>query len=168
MSNIIWGLLLILIGTEILIKSVFGIDTPFIKIAFGIFLVYLGISFITDIGKNTKQKTFKFSDKYIIEKNIECDYRTLFGDSTIDLSHSNLTTHKKISIDTLFGSTTVIINPDIPTKIIVDSRFANAHLPNSSTITFGKYTYTNGNCNEKAHLEIHAKVIFGNLSIKNS
>ncbi|MEX0940782.1 MAG: hypothetical protein WDZ41_05465 [Candidatus Babeliales bacterium] len=50
-SGFFWGAFLILLGSSIIIKAIFGIDLPIIRPLIAVFLIYLGISIILSPSK---------------------------------------------------------------------------------------------------------------------
>lgn len=56
------------------------------------------------------------------------------------------------------------INPQLPTKIVVNSAFSEAKMPDGNIVSFGKYTYKSPNFKEEEnHLFIQANVVFAGL-----
>ena len=166
MSSLIWGILLILLGAELIIKGAFGIHIPVFRIAFGLFLIYAGITFLTNIGTaRAGKKVIFFGKKTLTVAQPHNKYQIVFGEGVIDLSGITVTEPTHVEISTVFGSGIVKINPEIPTRIIAEAVFANAELPDNTQISFGRYTYTTGPAGQKPLLEIRAKVTFGSLII---
>lgn len=61
-SGLFWGLILVLLGLSVILKSVFHINIPLIKILLAILLIYWGITLL--IGKTSHS-----SDDMIMFKN---------------------------------------------------------------------------------------------------
>ncbi len=56
----------------------------------------------------------------------------------------------------------------MPAKIIVNSVFAGARMPDGNTIAFGQYTYKSDSLKEDtSFLQVQANVVFGGLQIIN-
>lgn len=164
MSNIFWGALLVLIGLEIIVKSTLGINIPILRVAFGLFLIYAGIHFISGLGY--KKKTIAFSKATFTAREQDENYQVMFGESTFNFFDAHLHNNRKIAVNTLFGSTTIIINQNIPTKITVDTSFGTTNLPDSTQLTHGSYVFNSGPSDQEPLLEIHARVSFGSLTIE--
>jgi len=53
-SAVFWGVLIIIFGLSIILKEVFHINFPFLRVIFGIFLIFWGIKVIS--GSSWKNK----------------------------------------------------------------------------------------------------------------
>lgn len=162
------GSLLVLIGLSMVIKTIFGITIPLMRPLLGGFLVYVGLNIIMDpFSKRPKKINVTFGNKQLSLIKPEENVSTAFGTSVIDLSHMTLEqTGQNLEINTAFGTTTVILNPDIPVKVIVSASFGCATLPDGSMISFGKSAYQSENTKEETPFIINARVMFGSLAIK--
>lgn len=165
MNSFVWGVLLVLIGIELIFKSIFGISLPIFRIACGLFLIYLGSTFLTNSSHN-KAHTIRFEKKTVHEIEIKQNYHVAFSQAYIDLSHARITQPIHTTITTTFGSTELILDENIPTRVTVHASFGNADLPDQTQLTFGTHTFEFSNPEEKPYLEIYAYVTFGSLSIK--
>jgi hypothetical protein len=170
MNSLIWGILLVLIGMELIFKAIFGINIPIFRIAFGLFLIYLGTTFLTDSNKSThhahKKGIIRFEKKIINETDIKHNYQVIFGEAFINLADADITKPTHVTVSTQFGSTTLVLNENVPTRITTHASFGNAELPDSTQLTFGSHSFTLGDPEERSQLEIDAHVTFGNLIIK--
>jgi len=70
-----------------------------------------------------------------------------------------------IEIDTIMGASIIILNPEIPTKIMVNTAFSSAQLPDDTIISFGSYVYRHIPSTTPL-LEIRLKVVFGSAIIR--
>jgi hypothetical protein len=71
-----------------------------------------------------------------------------------------------VRVNTVFGSGTIKINPDVPTLIEINSAFAGSRLPDGNAIAFGKYVYKNKSYSDTVkNLKVDASVVFGSLDI---
>lgn len=167
-SGVFWGVLLILLGASILVKVLFNITIPILRIAFALLLVYLGIKILTGGPLFRKGKCSVWFGESKIEATSSSEkYDIVFGKGVIDLSKISLTGGSiKAEINTVFGAGIVKINPELPTQIIVNSAFSGAKMPDGNVISFGKYTYKSANFKpEENHLFIEANVVFGGLEV---
>jgi hypothetical protein len=166
-SNFIWGSLLIVIGVSLLLKAFFGISLPIMRVAIGVFLLYLGLTFLVPtktIGHETK--AIIFNKKYIHADLFEDHaYSVIFGEGTIDLSELDKPTH--VQIKSSYSSTTVILDPNIPTKVIIDSMFSNVSLPDETITSFGHYSYKNMDKTVQPLLVVRVKALFSKVIVKN-
>ena len=46
-SEVFWGIFLIIIGLIIVVKVVFGINIPLMRIILALLLIYIGVSYLT-------------------------------------------------------------------------------------------------------------------------
>ena len=187
------GTLLILLGASYILGILFGVNIPVFRILAGLVLLYLGIQIITGFPKRscTWHCWSSYSGKeqcyssFMGDTDISLDnetirggkslsqYRTVFGKTTIDLSHITIDEIKAtgepciVNIDTVFGKTELTINRTIPTRIIAKSAFGKVSLPDETSITFGTYTY-NSHHNEPALMIIQTSTVFGETEIKSN
>lgn len=167
-SGVFWGVIIVLIGLSILLNVVFGIRVPFFRIAFALFLIWLGITLLTGrtFWSREKNKAI-FEEKRIDSITPHSKYDIVFAKGVVDLSKVTLEDKiYKVEVNTVFGSGTIEIDPTLPTKIIVNSVFAGASMPDGNTIAFGQYTYKSDSLKEdKNYLLVKANVVFGGLQI---
>ena len=174
--TILWGILLILLGTGLILNLVFHLNIPVFKLMIGLFIVYIGIRII--IGRNIHccgshnhrhdvifgESNFNsFDDWQQNEKNV------IFGSAVIDLSKMTLDENKikHIKINTVFGGTKLKLRKDMPVKIKIDAAFAGSELPGGNQVPFGTSNYSNIDASRTTgYLEIEASVVFGGLKIE--
>jgi len=168
------GVFLLLLGLSIIIRILFKIDVPLVRITFACFLIYMGIRMITGMGCGNSRhhifSTFMNPSKLneSTDSHGEKSYSTVFGKSRIDLTarpggsdekSSSLPRH--IEIHSVFGETTVLINPKIATRIKATSVFGIAEMPDGSSVPFGTLFYkTQPQANETL-IEIEGNSVFG-------
>jgi predicted membrane protein len=167
-SEVFWGVFLILIGLVIVIRVIFGIHIPLFKIAFSLFLIYLGVSVLVG-GSRLKRSdnTVIFNDASFENVKPYANYDIVFGRSTIDLTKVELADKiTRVKVNTVFGSSVVKINPELPVIVKVTSAFAAARFPDGNQIALGNYIYKTGKFStQKNFLEIEANVVFGEMDI---
>ena len=171
-SEVFWGVLLIVLGVSFIIKVVFNVNIPVFRIFFAFFFIFLGIRFLIGGGFDFERSsnTVIFNDSQITVTKPSNEYNVIFGRGTFDLSEITLTKKvTKVAVNTIFGGGIIKLNPEIPTKIEVDSVFAEARMPDqNSNFPFGSHTFTTENFDENQdYLLIKASVIFGGLEIFN-
>jgi predicted membrane protein len=166
--GIFFGILLILVGVAIIIRILFGIDIPVLKILIALIFLYIGIRLLTgdfslknlQSGENAiifGETTFKgFPDNQ--------EYTILFGSARIDLSgEDNPKELKKLEINTIFGSSELILKKSLPFHVQADAAFASARLPENKDTAFGKIKYQNAS--KEVLLDIDAHVVFGEFKV---
>jgi hypothetical protein len=169
-SEIFWGSILIIFGLSVLIKAIFGIDLPLIRIIFGGLLIYLGISMVTSwnnyshFGKNSR--TIWFSNISTASDSIKSEYRVSFSSIRIDLRPVPVDQlPSKIFIDSHCSSVHLITNPDVPTLININARFASTRLPNNDVVAIGNSVYMTHDQHIEPVLEISANLVMSNFEI---
>jgi len=167
-SGVFWGLLLVLLGIIVIINVVFGIKIPIFRIFLGLLLIYWGLRLLTGISFCHKSRNAALFEEKKIESVSPSDkYDIVFGKRVIDLSNVVLNDEIfKVEVNTVFGSSIVKINPQVPTKIVAESFFGSATLPDGNSVTFGEYTYKSDSLKDnKNYLLINIAVIFGSTHI---
>ena len=170
-SGLLWGLLLVLLGLSILSKTIFGFAIPFIRIIFALYLLYIGFMLLLSaVGYNTNIFFLLGSNKSKIKhmSHSKTSYSVVFANGTIDLSDLTITQQPTtIDISTVFGNSTLILDPAIPTQITVNNTFARTLFPDGTDFTaMGEKQIRFGTDDQNAQLIIKANVVFGNFLIK--
>lgn len=186
--SLLLGTLLMLWGLSVIINIFFHIHIPVFGIIFGIFLIYIGIQILVGPSRSrwrcwscdedtaSCRTTFmgsfhtKVNDD-VSAKGFPLEYKTVFGNSTIDLSTITLeklkseTTPVIVNTETTFGKAVIILNKSVPTRIIAKSSFGKIMVPDTTTITFGSYTY-NSHPNEQPLIIINCSTNFGDTEFR--
>ncbi len=162
----ILGLIIVIIGILFLLNRFLYLNLPVFTISLGIFFVLLGTVFIS-------KKCFHFGDTNNIildHRSLEVskesnEYSIIFSDGAVDLTKVDFIGGKrKLKINSIFSSGTVIISPQTPIIIKANSAFGCIHLPDMSDVIFGSKTYKLGDfSNNKFYIEIEANAVFGRL-----
>ncbi|NJK86213.1 MAG: hypothetical protein HC906_09790 [Bacteroidales bacterium] len=70
-------------------------------------------------------------------------------------------------MNTVFGNAFVLISPNMPLNVKVNSVFASSKLPDNNMVSFGESYYRSSSLNESTPcLNIEGNTVFGNLEIK--
>jgi len=185
-NSIIFGAILILIGLSIVVGFSLG---PIIRIAIALGFVYLGLSLI--MGSSFKKSSWycgkklcgaktgctSFMGKTNIKLDSEAipcdqpfDYGIVFGRMKLDFADltendiKSICVPLDITVSTVFGTTEIIINKEIPTRIISQGAFSKTIFPDNNEITFGSYTY-NSHPDENPMIIIRTNTVFGTLEV---
>ena len=170
---IFWGLFLIFIGFALIIKYVFDLDIPVVKIVIALFFICIGIKLL--IGKtkffhtSKKETDIIFNETRLNGKDINSsEYNVIFGKLVLDLRDFEVSDlPKRLEINTIFGATEILINDSLPIHIKVEAVFSGARLPNGNTVAFGDSEYSTSSYNPSdKFLMIKGDVIFGGLEVK--
>lgn len=171
-TGLFWGILLILIGFGLIIKVVFNVDFPLLKILFALFIVYIGLkllfgSFNIDFNFKGGDKDVIFSESYFNDIDDREEYNIIFSKGGFDLRDFELKPGKnKLKVNTIFAGTKIILPKEMPVRIKAESVFGSSRLPDGSSSGFGSTYYTSENYDEtKDHLIIYTDVVFGSIEI---
>ena len=170
-GNFIWGLLLVLLGLSIISKTLFGFAIPFIRITVALMIIYFGITLLLGAFGYKKPFCCPFTNQKIKITHFDHKnhtYSTVFSESTIDLTEVTLTEKPTIvELSTVFGTTKLLLNPAIATKIITNNVFANTKFSDDSEFSaIGDQAVLFGPRDAEPSLIIRANVVFGSLVIK--
>jgi|WetSurMetagenome_2_1015567.scaffolds.fasta_scaffold00046_49 predicted membrane protein len=169
-SGIFWGSVLILLGISVIIRIVFNVHVPLLRIMFALVLIYLGIRVLVGgawcrwEGKNG---TVMFSDVKTELVGDSSEYNIIFGKGVIGLNDSALAEKgKKIKVNTIFGAGELRVDPSVPAIIKVTAAFGGARMPDGNMISFGEYVYKTKAFSDSAKaIRVDAAVVFGGLEI---
>ena len=173
-SSIFWGIILILIGLSLILKVVFNVDFPFFRFLFALFIIYLGIRIF--IGKDFRffsdandEQTVTFSQRTITRIENGKEYNVIFGNAIFDLRNYpyDTTEGMTITMNTIFGSSEVLINDSIPMEIKSHTVFAGSKMPDGNTSAFGETSFKNSSYTNAPLLKIESNTIFGGFLVKN-
>jgi len=169
--GLFWGVVLIVIGLSIIFKVFF--DISILRIVIAIIIILFGIKVL--IGKpriftHCNKDQVVFGERIFRAGSVEqTEYNTVFGKSVYDFRNiKNLKPGRnKIEVNTVFGSTEIIISDTIAVKIKADAVFAAASMPNGNSVAFGTINYDSDSVvNASSYLYIEANVVFGDLKVR--
>jgi predicted membrane protein len=171
-AGLFWGIILIVIGLGIIFRMIF--DISIFRVIFAVLIILFGIRIL--IGKQPNLFSTHSENQVIFgEKNIQStpanntEYNTIFGKSVYDFSQINKLSpgRTKLKVNTIFGSTQILLPDSIPLKIKADAVFGSACMPDGNTMAFGTVNYNSINSDSApSYLYIEASVVFGNLDIR--
>lgn len=171
-GSLFWGIVLIIIGACLIIKVVFHVEFPVMKILFAFFFIYLGIKIL--IG-NWGAHVFRagpddviFSQgKFVHEHLVPKEQSIIFGNGSIDFRKIDINAlPAEIEVNTVLGGCEIHIKKESPVKVKVDAAFAGVTLPNENTTVFGSAFYqTNSYDDTKPYLLIRANAVFSGLKV---
>jgi len=171
-AGVFWGALLILIGLALIIRFVFNVDFPIVKVLVAIFFIYLGIRILFgSFGMfrfETGPDDVIFNEKEFYQPEHNKEYNIVFGKGNfdftdIDLSEGNV----NVKIGTVFGASEIRIDRDMPVKIDADAVFSGAELPDGNTAVFGSSSYqTESYTPDSNHLRIKLDVVFAGVQVR--
>ncbi len=165
-----WGVFLIVVGIALLVKVIFNIDFPVLKVIAGLFFILLGLkimfgnSLIWPI-KSGDNEVFFSSLLVDASDDMHSDYNLVFSKSTFDLRQMDLPDKKvNLNINNVFSGNIVYLHPGIPVNIEVDAVFASVKMPGRNTPVFGRGSYSSDSFDAALpHLKVNVNIVFGNV-----
>lgn len=166
-TGLFWGGILVLIGLSVILKAVFHIHFPVVRVIFGLIVIYFGVRLLMGGGWcRMSSNTVMFEESNVVMTGKHDEYSVVFGKATVDAAGDVTPADRRIRVNTVFGQSTIRINSSIPTLVKVSSAFAGARLPDGNLISFGEYTYRNAACRNAEPLRrVHVNVVFGGCDI---
>lgn len=175
-GSMIVGIIFLLIGASIIIKTVFKIDLPIFKLFLAAFFIYLGVRILfgwSGFGRiGSEENSALFSEKtYLGETGVEkSEYNAVFGKINLDLTNLQLTQPvTKMEINAVFGGGRIDLPANMPVKIKSDVIFGGAQLPEGNSGGFGTSRYKSENFNEnEPYLYLEINAVFGGVEVNRS
>jgi predicted membrane protein len=171
-AGLFWGIILIVIGLSIIFRVFF--DISIMRIVFAVVIILIGIKILVGKPKffsSHDENQVLFGERAYKATSVgQTEYNTVFGKSVYDFRDiKKLDSGKnRIEVNTVFGSTELIIPDSIPVKIKADAAFAAARMPNGNSVAFGTINYNNESADSAGdYLYIEANVVFGDLKVRN-
>lgn len=169
-SGLFWGIVIILIGVSIIVKVLFHVEIPVVRIILGLVLIYFGLRIMVGGGSSSTGSDTVFGERTIEVRTPQKKYATVFGKSILDLSKMEFSEKDmKIKIDTVFGETTVLLGREYKVQIKGDAVFARSAFPDGMQANFGSHKYSDEASASSAasnSLTIKSDVVFGNLEFR--
>jgi len=171
-AGVFWGALLILIGLALIIRFVFNVDFPIVKVLVAIFFIYLGIRILFgSFGMfrfETGPDDVIFNEKEFYRPEHNKEYNIVFGKGNFDFTDIDLSDgNVNVKIGTVFGASEIRIDRSMPVKIDADAVFSGAELPDGNTAVFGSSSYqTESYRPDSNHLRIKLDVVFAGVQVK--
>jgi predicted membrane protein len=173
-SSLFWGIILIIIGLSLVAKVVFNIDFPVFKIVVAFIFIFIGLKIM--FGSNTKvfhrhyynNSNIVFGETKFEKAKHGTEYNVVFSKGNFDFREVELNPEgpTRITINTVFGGSDILIRHDMPVQVKINAAFAGAHLPNGNTSSFGSTIYSTDSLDtSKPYLEINADVVFGGMNV---
>jgi hypothetical protein len=168
-SGLFWGIILILLGISIVIRIVFNVHIPLVRIVFALILIYLGIKVLVgDSWTCFNRNRSVFGSSHISVPSGENEYKVIFGSMSIDATGEVTESEpERTFIKTVFGESKLTIALSVPTIVHVQAAFSGTRFPNGNSLSFGDSTYKNSAMKPgiSPKREIYVKVVFGSVVI---
>jgi len=165
-QGVFWGVMIIFFGLILLVKQMFHLEFPVIKVFIGVFLVMLGIKLLFfrtfTFNNPSKGGDVVFGSK---EMNFITDikeYNTVFGSLELDMRDLKVSPQGQYEINAVFGETTVILNNNTKVNLRSDVVLGSVEGPKPIE-TFEFESVLDSTIVE---VEIKASAVFGSISFK--
>jgi hypothetical protein len=162
-TGLFWGVILILIGLSVILRTFFHIHIPFFRILVALFFIFLGIKVLTGFNKPIRpdKGTTVFGDTRVPGPD-QKEYSTIFGRSEIVLKQDSPVRE----VNSIFAETVLRVPSGVAAKIVCDAVFSGARFPDGTVISFGSYTWKSEGLDEsKPHIVVRASSVFGGLAV---
>jgi predicted membrane protein len=169
-----WGLFLITAGIILVLKAVFHVDIPFLKILVAFMFIYLGIKILfSSFGKMQtrprEKDVFLEETRFQFKEDGPREHNVMFGKAVFDFREMKGPLPAKIKINVIFGSAIILLNSQTPVKVIIDAAFAGAQLPGGTSTFLGTARYKSDSYNkESPSFDIKGDVVFGNIDVRTT
>lgn len=166
-SGLFWGLILVLIGISVIIKAVFKIDIPIVRLIFALILIYFGLKMLLGGFRIGTERTIIFQEAELKAGARDSEYNIIFGSGEINISDLKLEDRIiRIEADIIFGSGKVLLPAGIPVIVKTSTVFGQCRLPDAQTSAFGDRTYRSpGIDTSQPYLILELDVVFGSAEI---
>jgi predicted membrane protein len=167
------GVFFVLLGLGMILR-IFGIDLHLTRVAFALFIIYLGVRIL--VPGHFKRRRQSESASTVVFSSASAaktdsgptDYSAVFGSQKIDLTRVDLSSGDvRVSIRAAFGGAEVTLDPKMPVKITADAAFAGIELPEGSAAALGTQVYKSPSYKDGSPaLLIDASAAFGGIEFK--
>ena len=163
-SAVFWGLLLILIGGLLILRTAFNLHVPILRTVIGVVLIYFGISFLVGAPYThlREDNRVAFEQRTVVATPAIDDYTIIFSQGTVDLTQLET---GRYEVSTIFSSGTIVLDKETPAEVRVSAAFASTDLPQGRKVVLGETTFTTGPEDAADRLVIDANVVFGSLRV---
>lgn len=163
-QGIFWGIMIIIFGLILLIKQLFNLEFPVIKVFIGVFLVMLGIKllFFKTLPLNGPSKggdvVFGSKEMNFIEDIRE--YNTVFGSLTLDMTELKESVSGRYEVNAVFGEANVLINDKTKVNLRSDVVLGSVEGPRPIEM----FEFENNIDSNVIEIEIKASAVFGSIN----
>jgi predicted membrane protein len=169
---ILFGLMIVLVGTSIILNAVFHIDVPLVRTALALFLVFLGARMLLDAWKPHRaedtdatavMRESRFEPIRLPDGDFK--YDLVFSRGILDLTRLPPPDRDvTVTVNAVFGHATIYVDPAIPYDVAGSAAFGQAKMPNRSSVAFGDTRFAPGaDGAAKMHLKVNA--VFGGCEV---
>lgn len=165
-SGLFWGIVIVFLGFSIILREIFDVHFPFLRVLFGAVLIWWGVRMIA--GGFQKNETVAFSETDSGWDDGKKEYSVVFGRGNFDLFKAPpITSDRKLEVNVVFGNGKLILNDSIPTIVKTNTVFGTTRTPNGTTAAFGETAFRTSTYKEgEPALKIETNTVFGQLEIE--
>lgn len=164
-SDHFMGIILSIIAVLLITKYYFNMNIPIIRTSIGLLVIGSGVLIMLG-GFPGPGKNMIIFDSTVLQGNgADTEYTMMFSSGTLDLNETEVA-NQNLSASILFSNGRILLDPEIPAIIRVETVFARSVMPDSNPVFFGSSEYRTPSFKEgESFVNVKADVIFGNLSI---
>ena len=165
-----WGVIIVLIGLSIILREIFHIHIPFVRIIFGVLLIYWGIKVITGgFVRSWGRSSAVFTEAKMKYDGDQREYNIIFGNGMVDLFKMETPSeNKKVEVNVVFGNGNLILNDSLPMKVKMNTVFGSSRAPGKSADGFGETSFMTSSYREGLpYILVDANTVFGKLEIES-
>lgn len=167
-SAFFWGGLVIFIGLSIILHSL-GIRFPLVRIAFGLFFLWLGLTIILgSFRRPAPRESVVFSSGTVTGQQGRTEYNAIFGSGVFDLTGLRPTDRDiVVEVNAIFGSARVIVDLNVPVRVEGSAAFGQTSFPDGGSVSFGDRTFDSARYRGgEPALLIKAAAVFGQCVVQ--
>ncbi|MFO7895760.1 MAG: hypothetical protein R6U84_02365 [Candidatus Cloacimonadales bacterium] len=168
--NIFWGIILVLLGVSLILKAVFHIHLPLVRIAFAILIIWWGVKMLFgNFGSESDDNNVIFQNEKIMTDDGDADYNVIFGTGIVDLRSINLADGSKtVKVSAVFGGARILTNPETPMITNISVAFGEGRTPEGMVSFLGDRKYANSAYVKGENvLRLKADAVFGSIRVEN-
>ena len=165
-TRIFWGGLLICWGIVLILNKFLKTPIPFGRLLIAFLLIYGGVYLLTKTTKPKKVNinTTVFSTTEVFSSDNNREYNIVFGSNIVDLSDYDKT--EALKVNTVFGSSTVILSSEKTYIIKANTAFGETILPLQKELWLGSGNYVIGDSGRENKIPIEINTVFGSTHVK--
>ncbi|URA10166.1 LiaF domain-containing protein [Thermospira aquatica] len=169
---VFWGVLFILFGLSLILKSFFNIDLPLFRIGLAIFLIYLGLGLIFQspwrwgkgegyVVREGSERSWVFASAEIGLDEGASTFNAIFSSVEADFSSLQPEEKRVIQCNAVFGSIEVTLPRDVPVRVEGHAVFGSVEFPDKRSVSFGSLS-----SDQDSGVIIIANAVFGSVEFK--
>jgi hypothetical protein len=142
------GLLVIVLGTSIVLHTLFDIDVPIFRTAVGIAFLYLGVRVLAGAWMPARTSHDGHQAVFAVTQFAPTDaadsrkYEIVFGRGVVDLTRLPASDRERlVQVDVIFGEAEIVIDPAVPIEVQGSAAFGEVRMPDRSSANFGTVRY---------------------------